>query len=286
MQPSLTRRYFSVIVGEGCNARCTFCIAPDRMKDAAESLPVDQALAAAAWAAAQGATVGSVSGGGEPLMLAVRNAEGFDRLSHGLAALFSKVDLHSNYAVPVGIRKADLYPTYTDLTVSLWPTAEVTRTYLGTATHDRTVATLLAEQASGAPRRLRLSATLGQDWARSITDIRDYAAFARHVGATAITLRPLITPPLGAPTAATWIAERRLDGATVTEWLHQARYPVIASTVRNAEVFDVDGVKVCVYRYAAETGEPDTDFFYFRPSTRTGTYGLYTDYSDDTTLVK
>lgn len=275
------RRYFSVIIGDGCNARCAFCIAPEQVKNAAEEFPLDRALAAAQHAAAAGAAVASVSGGGEPLMLALKNPDIFEALSVGLADLFPKVDLHSNYAIPVAIRKANLYPTYTDLTVSLWPDAATNRAYLGTATFDRTVATLVNEYDQGTPRRLRLSATLGTDWARNLDDITNYARFAKSLGASAVTLRPLVTPPEATPDTAAWIAQRRLDGATVASWLHDEGVPVRSTTVRDAEVFDLDGVAVCVYRYAIEDDLLDSDFYYFRPATTTGTYATFTDYHRD-----
>lgn len=279
------RRYFSVIVGDGCNAACPFCIAPERMKDATEPFPVDRAVEAARWAAAQGATVASVSGGGEPLMLAARSPETFQSLTDALADLFPKRDLHSNYAVPAGIRRARLYPGYTDLTVSLWPDAATNRAYMRNAAFDRTVAALRAERDAGATRALRLSAVLGTDWARSVTDIEGYVQFAASLGASAITLRPMVTATTADGQDPAWITARRLDGATVERWLDAAGHPRVATTVRDAAVFDVSGVKVCCYRYAAETGEPDTDFWFFRPSVSTGKYGLFTDYADDSTAV-
>lgn len=278
------RRYFSVIVGDGCNARCPFCIAPDAMKDASEPLPVRSALTAAAWAAARGASVASVSGGGEPLMLAARDPQRFQNLSDGLAALFPKRDLHSNYAVPAGISRASLYPAYTDLTVSLWPDAPTNREYMRNAAFDRTVDLLRREHANGATRRLRLSAVLGSDWATGMHEIDRYVYFAAALGASAVTLRPLMSNDLSSQSQ-DWIERRRLDGSVVQGWLDDAGYERIDTTVRDAAVYDVRGLTVCVYRYAAETGEPDTDFWYFRPSAADGTYGLYTDYTDDSTLV-
>lgn len=277
------RRYFSVIVGEDCNARCAFCIAPETVKKAAEPFPVERAVEAARLAAAAGAAVASVSGGGEPLMLALKNRPAFTALTDSLADLFPKRDLHSNYAVPAAVRKTSLYPAYTHLTVSLWPNAEVNRTYLGTSTFDRTVDLLRQEVTQQSPRSLRLSATLGTDWMQSIDDLYAYAEFAKSVGATAITLRPLVTPPHGDADAAEWISRRRLDGKIVAGWLHAAATPVQSTTVRDADVFDIDGVATCIYRYAIEDHALDEDFYYFRPSTATGRYGLFTDYHEDLT---
>lgn len=277
--PTAARRYFSVIVGDGCNARCPFCIAPARLKRATEPLPVDRLRAASTYALAQGAAVASLSGGGEPLLFGLRQRDAYQAVLNTLTA-YPKRDLHSNYSIdPLG-HKLDAYPAFTDVTVSLLADEQTNRAYMGYTRYEIT-RRLIARDAGRA--RFRLSAALGSDWARGPEDLDAYLRFARGLGAVAVTFREL-QPPAHDVAARAWIAERHLPGAQAAQWLAE-RWPVSRTTVRGADVYDADGLQVCVYRYARQDDEPDRDFLFFRPHTLTGRYGLFCDYDDDTTEI-
>lgn len=258
------RRYFSIIVGAGCNAACPFCIAPPAMKDA-EPLPLEEMARVARLARRAGAEVASVSGGGEPLMLERIAPSSWEALLEAVAP-YPKRDLHSNFSITP---RLDLLPAFTHVTVSLWKDRETTRAYLGRDFHEKIVANLKANELP-----LRLSAVMGRDWCRGPADISDYVALARELGAEQVTLREMQAAPhsdIG------WMDGRRIGADAVEPWLAELGDPT-ASTVRESPVYVIDGVEVCAYRYAPDA--EDVDFVYFRPDA-SGTYGLFTDYDND-----
>lgn len=70
MDQKAVRKYFSVIIGAGCNAKCPFCISPALMKNSTGDIHREEVENALAVAREFGCEVASVSGGGEPLLLA------------------------------------------------------------------------------------------------------------------------------------------------------------------------------------------------------------------------
>jgi molybdenum cofactor biosynthesis enzyme MoaA len=271
------RRYFSVIVGAGCNARCPFCIASEVMKNGAEDFPVEKFAQAVSYALEQGSEVASVSGGGEPLLLALRQPQVFQQISEHLACHFSKRDLHSNYSIDLSLRQVDLFPAYSDVTVSLLPTASLNQEYMGYSRFQQSVNLVQRDQRRA---NFRLSAILGKDWIRNVDDVISYVRWAKTLGVSSVTLRTL-QKPRHQEASTDWINERFLDGREVDRWL-EARFSQERAILRDTALYAIEGVSVCCYRYARETEQAsDQDFLFFRPHTEEGRYGLFTEYDLD-----
>lgn len=212
----------------------------------------------------------SVSGGGEPIMLERVSPKSWTRLLE-IVAPFPKRDLHSNFSIAP---RATLSPAFTHLTVSLWKDRETTGAYLGRDFHDKIVANLRDVRAGAKELPLRLSAVMGSDWCRGPADIADYVTLARELGAEQVTLREMAA----APHADTdWMDSRFLKAEAVEPWIAELG-EMKSLTVRESPIYEVDGLEVCVYRYAPDAA--DVDFIYFRPDAN-GRYGLFTDYDND-----
>jgi len=264
------RRYFSIIIGEGCNARCPFCISRPGVKSA-NPMDIEELRLAAQFARREGSEVCSVSGGGEPLLMAAKYKSEWGELVNAIEC-FSKRDLHSNLSIwPQGA----MIEQFSDLTISLWPQREITTRYMGRDLHDRIITNCARIPGN---INLRVSSVIGRDWCSDSEQVLDMVDLAKQLGAKQLTLRELQNAQ---HLDQTWMQEYHLPLAGVEEWLASG-FPLIRQTAHGSPVFEVEGLEVCCYNYS-KPGQ-DQEFLFFRPDSY-GRYGLFTDYQDDSCRV-